>query len=168
MIRSLDTDAVLHYSLGLICRVIFCWLFRHSRSLFSVLVSRMFHNWNPLQQKVAQWIWKSLPNTKNVVKKSNIIEFKRKLIHLHVARDLCLVSVQQKNSYETFHNRRESWTWQLIAVSEMNLISRPGIPFSKGRGKRERATVVFPPPSPPPLPQRASFRLNESMPLKYW
>lgn len=29
----------LHYSLGLICRVIFCWLSRHSRSLFSVIVS---------------------------------------------------------------------------------------------------------------------------------
>ena len=39
MIESLDTDAVLHYSLGLICRVIFCWLSRHSRSLFSVIVS---------------------------------------------------------------------------------------------------------------------------------
>ena len=38
MIESLDTDAVLYYSLSLICRVIFCWLSRHSRSLFSVLV----------------------------------------------------------------------------------------------------------------------------------
>ena len=39
MIKSPDTDAVLRYSLGLICRVIFCWLSRHSRSLFSVIVS---------------------------------------------------------------------------------------------------------------------------------
>ena len=39
MIRSLDSVAVLRYSLGLICKVIFCWLSRHSRSLFSVLVS---------------------------------------------------------------------------------------------------------------------------------
>ena len=29
----------LRYSFGLICRVIFCWLSRHSRSLFSVIVS---------------------------------------------------------------------------------------------------------------------------------
>ena len=86
MIRSLDSVAVLRYSLGLICKVIFCWLSRHSRSLFSVIVS--------LSSKIEtvckkNWLneYDNLsPTLKNVFKKSSIIAYKRKLIHLHVAQ----------------------------------------------------------------------------------
>ena len=39
------------------------------------------------------------------LKKSIIIAFKRELIQLHVARSVCLVSLQQKKkSYETVHD----------------------------------------------------------------
>ena len=99
MIESLDTDAVLHYSLGLICRVIFCWLSRHSRSLFSVLVSLCSKIETVCDKKWLDEYDNLSPTPKNVVKKSNVIEFKRKLMPLHVARNLCLVS-RQKNSYD--------------------------------------------------------------------
>ena len=39
VIKSLYTDAASRYSLGLICRVIFCWLPRHFRNLFSVIAA---------------------------------------------------------------------------------------------------------------------------------
>ena len=93
MIKSLDTDAVLHYSLDLICRVIFCWLSRHSRSLFSVLVSLCSKIEIVCDKKWLDEYDNLSPTPKNVVKKSNIIEFKRKLMPLHVARNLCLNSV---------------------------------------------------------------------------
>ena len=102
MIESLDTDAVLHYSLGLICRVIFCWLSRHSRSLFSVLVSLCSKIETVCDKKWLDEYDNLSPTPKNVVKKSNIIEFKRKLMPLHVARNLCLVSVQQKTHMRLF------------------------------------------------------------------
>ena len=103
MIKSLDTDAVLHYSLGLICRVIFCWLSRHSCSLFSVLVSLCSKIKTVCDKKWLNEYENLSPTAKNVVKKSNIIKFKRKLIPLHVARNpprLCTT----KNSYETVHD----------------------------------------------------------------
>ena len=102
MIKSLDTDAVLHYSLGLICRVIFCWLSRHSCSLFSVLVSLCSKIKTVCDKKWLNEYENLSPTPKNVVKKSNIIKFKRKLIPLHVARNLCLVSVQQKTHMRPF------------------------------------------------------------------
>ena len=95
MIRSLDSVAVLRYSLGLICKVIFCWLSRHSRSLFSVLVSLCSKIETVCDKKWLDEYDNLSPTPKNVVKKSNVIEFKRKLMPLHVARNLCLVSRQK-------------------------------------------------------------------------
>ena len=47
----------------------------------------------------------SPPHWKMSLKKSIIIAFKRELIQIHVARIVCLVSLQQKKkSYETFHD----------------------------------------------------------------
>ena len=102
MIKSLDTDAVLHYSLSLISRVIFYWLSRHSCSLFSVLVSLCSKIKTVCDKKWLNEYENLSPTPKNVVKKSNIIKFKRKLIPLHVARNLCLVSVQQKTHMRPF------------------------------------------------------------------
>ena len=153
MHKALDTDAVLHYSLGLIWRVVFLWLSRHSRSLFSVLVSLC-----PKIETVCDKKWLNeyenlSPTPKNVVKKSNIIEFKRKLIHLHVARNLCLISVQQKTHMRLFMTFFMTGAMDLIAncCFRNEPILRSGILFSRGRGEREWATVVFPShlPSPP-------------------
>ena len=86
MIRSLDSVAVLRYSLGLICKVIFCWLSRHSRSLFSVIVSLCSKIETVCKKK---WLneYDNLSHTlKNVFKKSSIIAYKRKLMHLHVVQ----------------------------------------------------------------------------------
>ena len=102
MIRSLDSVAVLRYSLGLICKVIFCWLSRHSRSLFSVLVSLCSKIETVCDKKWLDEYDNLFPTPKNVVKKSNIIEFKRKLMPLHVARNLCLVSRQK--THMTVHD----------------------------------------------------------------
>ena len=154
MIKSLYTDAALRYSLGLICRVIFCWLSRHSRSLFSVIVS-LCSKIETVCGKRSRNEYKSLSLT---LKK--YLAFQHKLIHLHVAWNLCLVSVQQKPHIRLFmtFSRRGPRIWSPVAVSEMNSILRSGIPFSRGRGERERATVVLPyhpPPSlPPPLPKQ--------------
>ena len=139
MHKALDTDAVLHYSLGLIWRGIFLWLSRHSRSLFSVLVILC-----PKIETVCDKKWLNeyenlSPTPKNVVKKSNIIEFKRKLIHLHVARNLCLISVQQKTHMRLFMTFLMTGAMDLIAncCFRNEPILRSGILFSKGRGERE-------------------------------
>ena len=102
MIRSLDSVAVLRYSLGLICKVIFCWLSRHSRSLFSVLVGLCSKIETVCDKKWLDEYDNLSPTPKNVVKKSNVIEFKRKLMSLHVARNLCLVSRQK--THMTVHD----------------------------------------------------------------
>ena len=90
MIKSLYTDAALRYSLGLICRVIFCWLSRHSRSLFSVIVSLCSKIETVCKKKGLNEYQNLSPTLKNVFKKSNIISYKRKLIHLHVAQKFAL------------------------------------------------------------------------------
>ena len=84
--RSLDSGAVLRYSLGLICKVIFCWLSRHSRSLFSVIVSLCSKIETVRKKKWLTEYDNLSPTMKNVFKKSNIISYKLKLIHLHVAQ----------------------------------------------------------------------------------
>ena len=164
VIKSLYTDAASRYSLGLICRVIFCWLPRHFRNLFSVIVSicSKIETVCCLQQKAAQWISEYLPYSKKY------FSFQHKLIHLHVAWNLCLVSVQQKPHIRLFmtFSRRGPRIWSPVAVSEMNSILRSGIPFSRGRGERERATVVLPyhPPSSlsPPPPNKEEDRLIQA------
>ena len=173
MIKSLYTDAALRYSLGLICRVIFCWLSRHSRSLFSVIVSLC----SKIETVCDKWSRNEYKSLSLTLKK--YLAFQHKLIHLHVAWNLCLVSVQQKPHIRLFitFSRRGPRIWSPVAVSEMNSILRSGIPFSRGRGERERATVVLPyhpPPSLHPSPplqtkkKTAWFRLNECMLLKGW
>ena len=69
MIKSLDTVAVLRYSLGLICRVIFCWLSRHSCSLFSVIVSLCSKIETVCKKKGLNEYHSLSPTVKNVTKK---------------------------------------------------------------------------------------------------
>ena len=115
MIKSLDTDAVLRYSLGLICRVIFCWLTRHSRSLFSVIVSLCSKIETVCKKKGLNEYDNLSPTKKVSLKNSNIIEFKRELMHLYVARNLCLVSVQQKTHMRLFMTFFPTGAMDLIA-----------------------------------------------------
>ena len=145
MIKSLYTDAALRYLLGLICRVIFCCLSSHSRSLFSVIVS-LCSKIETVCNKRSRNENKSLSLT---LKKR--LAFQHKLIHLHVASSLYNKNLILNCSWP--FSRRGPRTWSPVAVSEMSSILRSGIPFSRGRGERERATVVLPynpPPSPPP------------------
>ena len=69
MIKSLDTVAVLRYSLGLICRVILCWLSRHSCSLFSVIVSLCSKIETVCKEKGFNEYHSLSPTVKNVIKK---------------------------------------------------------------------------------------------------
>ena len=100
MIRSLDSVAVLRYSLGLICKVIFSWLSRHSRSLFSVLVSLCSKIETVCDKKWLDEYDNLSPTPKNVVKKSNVIEFKRKLIKASPCCTKSLPRLSSKKSYD--------------------------------------------------------------------
>ena len=56
-------------------------------------------------------------------------------------------SLYNKNlilDYSWPFSRRGPRTWSPVAVSKMSSILRSGIPFPRGRGERERATVVLP------------------------
>ena len=166
MIKSLYTDAALRYSLGLICRVIFCWLSRHSRSLFSVIVS-LCSKIETICNKRSRNEYKSLSLT---LKK--YLAFQHKLIHLHVAWNICLVSVQQKPHIRLFmtFSRRGPRIWSPVAVSEMNSILRSGIREGGGGGAggREKEqlwcfhTIPLPPSLPPPSPNKEEDRLIQA------
>ena len=161
MIKSLYTDAALRYSLGLICRVIFCWLSRHSRSLFSVIVS-LCSKIETVCNKRSRNEYKSLSLT---LKK--YLAFQHKLIHLHVAWNICLVSVQQKPHIRLFmtFSRGGPRIWSPVAVSEMNSILRSGIPFSRGEGgeRKSNCGASIPSPSlPPPSPNKEEDHLIQA------
>ena len=171
MIKSLFTDAALRYLLGLICRVIFCCLSSHSRSLFSVIVS-LCSKIETVCNKRSRNEYKSLSLT---LKKC--LAFQHKLIHLHVAWNLCLVSVQQKPHIRLFMTFFPKRATDLITSrcfrNELHLAIRYS--FFQGEGGREKEQLwcfrTIPlPPSPPPQTKKktAWFRVNESMLLKGW
>ena len=169
MIKSLYTDAAWRYLLGLICRVIFCCLSSHSRSLFSVIVS-LCSKIETVCNKRSRNEYKSLSLT---LKKC--LAFQHKLIHLHVAWNLCLVSVQQKPHIRLFmtffpdegHGLAHQSLFQKRAPSCDQVFLFPG-----GERKSNCGASIPSPSLPPPPPQTkkktAWFRLNESMLLKGW
>ena len=74
----------------------------HSRSLFSVIVTLCYKIETVCKEKGSMNITVSPLHWKISLKKFNITAFKRKLIHLHVARNVCLVPVQKKNHTRLF------------------------------------------------------------------
>ena len=170
MIKSLYTDAALRYLLGLICRVIFCCLSSHSRSLFSVIVS-LCSKIETVCNKRSRNEYKSLSLT---LKKC--LAFQHKLIHLHVAWNLCLVSVQQKPHIRLFMTFFPTRATDLITSrcfrNELHLAIRYSYFQGEGGERKSNCGASIPspslPPSPPPQTKKktAWFRLNESMLLK--
>ena len=152
--KSLDTDAVLYYSLGLICRGVFCWLSGHSRSLFSVIVSLCSKIETVCDKKWFNEYHNLYPTPKTVVKKSNIIKFKRKLILHHVAQNLCLVSVQQKTHVRLFMTFLPTGAMDLIAYCcfRNEPILRSDQVFLFLGGERKSNCSLSAPSSPPPPP----------------
>ena len=122
----------------------------------------MFQNWNCLQQKAAQWISEYLPYSKKY------FSLQHKLIHLRVAWNLCLVSVQQKPHIRLFVTFFPTRATDLVTSrcfrNELHLAVRYS--FSQGEGERERATVVLPyhPPSSlsPTPPNKEEDRLIQA------
>ena len=171
MIKSLYTDAALRYLLGLICRVIFCCLSSHSRSLFSVIVS-LCSKIETVCNKRSRNEYKSLSLT---LKKC--LAFQHKLIHLHVAWNLCLVSVQQKphiRLFMTFSRRGHGFDHQSLFQKWTPSCDQVFLfPGGGGREKEQLCcfhTIPLPPSLPPPQTKKktAWFRLNECMLLKGW
>ena len=153
MIKSLYTDAALRYSLGLICRVIFCWLSRHSRSLFSVIVS-LCSKIETVCNKRSRNEYKSLSLTRK-----KCLAFQHNLIHLHVAWNLCLVSVDQKPHIRLFmtffpdegHGLDHQSLFQKRAPSCDQVFLFQG----EGGERKSNCGASIPSPSlPPPLPKQ--------------
>ena len=163
MIKSLYTDAALRYLLGLICRVIFCCLSSHSRSLFSVIVS-LCSKIETVCNKRSRNEYKSLSLTRK-----KCLAFQHNLIHLHVAWNLCLVSVDQKPHIRLFmtffpdegHGLDHQSLFQKRAPSCDQVFLFPG---GGGREKEQLwcfHTIPLPPSPPPPLPKQRR-RLSDS------
>ena len=153
VIKSLYTDAASRYSLGLICRVIFCWLPRHFRNLFSVVVS-ICSKTETVCNKRRRNEYQSISLT---LKKH--FSLQHKLIHLRVAWNLCLVSVQQKPHIRLFVTFFPTRATDLVTSrcfrNELHLAIRYS--FSQGEGGERKSNCGASIPSPflpllPPLP----------------
>ena len=151
MIKSLYTDAALRYLLGLICRVIFCCLSSHSRSLFSVIVS-LCSKIETVCNKRSRNEYKSLSLT---LKKC--LAFQHKLIHLHVAWNLCLVSVQQKphiRLFMTFSRRGHGFDHQSLFQKWTPSCDQVFLFPGGGGREKEQLWCFHIIPLPPPLPKQ--------------